>query len=74
MNGCWKIEGGTGWFLTSRALLSSIQAPALPLPLTCRSFSAVGLFLGFLVKASLRKWWKFWVLVGTRAPPPPDPG
>lgn len=41
-----------------------------PLPPTCRSFSAVGLFLGFLVKASLRKWWKFWVLVGTRAPRP----
>lgn len=37
-------------------------------PLTCRSFSAVGLFLGFLVKANLRKWWKFWVLVGTRVP------
>lgn len=41
-----------------------------PLPPTCRSLSAVGLFLGFLVKASLRKWWKFWVLVGTRAPTP----
>lgn len=39
-----------------------------PLPPTCRSFSAVGLFLGFLVKASLRKWWKFWVLVGTGGP------
>lgn len=26
--------------------------------------------MGFLVKASLRKWWKFWVLVGTRAPRP----
>lgn len=24
---------------------------------TCNSFSAVGLFLGFLVRASLRKWW-----------------
>lgn len=37
-------------------------------PLTCRSFSAVGLFLGFLVNANLRKWWKFWVLVGTKVP------
>lgn len=25
--------------------------------------------MGFLVRASLRKWWKFWVLVGTKAPP-----
>lgn len=30
--------------------------------LTCRSFSAVGLFFGFLVKASLTKWWKLFVL------------
>lgn len=35
---------------------SEHQAPCSTLlPPTCRSFSAVGLFLGFLVKASLRK-------------------
>lgn len=62
--------GGTSWFLASRPLLANPSAPALPPSPTCRSFSAVGLFLGFLVKASLRKWWKFWVLVGTRAPHP----
>lgn len=30
--------------------------------LTCRSLSAVGLFLGFLVKAIFTKWWKLFVL------------
>lgn len=29
---------------------------------TCRSFSAVGLFFGFLVSANLTKWWKLFVL------------
>jgi hypothetical protein len=56
-------------------LVFESQVPSHPLPPTCRSLSAVGLFLGFLVRASLRKWWKFWVLVGTKAPPthPPKP-
>lgn len=31
--------------------------------LTCSSFSAVGLFFGFLVRASLTKWWKLFVLL-----------
>ena len=30
--------------------------------LTCSSFSAVGLFFGFLVRANLTKWWKLFVL------------
>lgn len=30
---------------------------------TCSSFSAVGLFFGFLVSASLTKWWKLFVLL-----------
>lgn len=33
---------------------------------TCRSFSAVGLFFGFLVRASLTKWWKLFVLFGRK--------
>lgn len=35
----------------------------LPRLLTCSSFSAVGLFFGFLVRASLTKWWKLFVLL-----------
>lgn len=43
-------------------LLSRIRAVLLRL-LTCSSFSAVGLFFGFLVRASLTKWWKLFVLL-----------
>lgn len=73
VNGCWRM-GGAQVGLWPPGPLSSMEPlpppPAPAPPPTCRSFSAVGLFLGFLVKASLRKWWKFWVLVGTRAPRP----
>lgn len=68
VNGCWRTTV-IRLLPVLQALSLSLKSPAHPLPPTCRSFSAVGLFLGFLVRASLRKWWKFWVLVGIKAPP-----
>lgn len=69
--GCeWVLEDRGAHRLVPGHCSPAPSPPPQPLPPTCRSFSAVGLFLGFLVKASLRKWWKFWVLVGTRAPHP----
>lgn len=38
--------------------------PPVPPPLTCSSLAAVGRFLGFLVSASLRNWWKLGDLEG----------
>lgn len=41
----------------------SFELKDLFLLLTSSSFSAVGLFFGFLVRASLTKWWKLFVLL-----------